>query len=86
MGVPKLKIKKELNYGKRSTSKECRCCNHFVKEFEIHGGAGGPGSIAWEPRCKVIGLKPGRVFRINPDLHSDSYDGSNYLKKLRGES
>ena len=83
MGSPTLKKKRELHYGKRSTSRQCCHCNHFVKEFEVHG-IGGTGFIAWERRCTVMGLKAGRAYRINPDLHCDAYDGSEYLERLKG--
>lgn len=85
MGYTRLKKKDELHYGKKSTMQQCSACNHFVKDFEVHGGAGGAGSVTWEPRCKVMGLKAGRMYRINPDLHCDAYDNSEYLKRLKGE-
>jgi hypothetical protein len=84
MGSPSLKIKKDLHYGKKSTSRQCSHCNHFIKEFEVRG-IGGKGLIAWERRCTIIGLEAGRAYRINPDLHCDRYDGSDYLEGLRGK-
>jgi hypothetical protein len=83
MGSLRLKKKVELNYGKRSTSQECSYCNYFVAEFQAMGIGGEPRGI--EPRCMIMGLNMSSRYRINPRLHCDAYDGSDYLRKLKGE-
>lgn len=70
MGVRKLKIKTDLNYRPGYTHSYCGHCNSFV-----HGP---------EPRCKIIGLEPGRLYKINPGYICDKFDGSEHLKRIRG--
>jgi hypothetical protein len=70
MGVKRLQIKKDLNYRRGYTWKACGYCDHYVPSFVI--GRTGVYAVA-EPRCKVIGLNPGRGYRINPDYLCDKY-------------
>lgn len=70
MGVKKLQIKEELHYRKGSTWEYCSQCNQYV-----HTSDAIP-----EPRCKIIGLKPGRLYKINPGNICDKYDNSESIK------
>jgi hypothetical protein len=74
MGSPSLQKKKELHYRRGPTSRACSDCNHFIwlgSDTERDG------------RCKIMGLEPGRAYRINPDNICDAHDNSEYLKRLR---
>ena len=66
MGVKRLKIKDEVSYRRGLASKCCEFCKHYVSDFEIRG--------AKEPRCKVIGLKEGRGYRVNRNSLCDRYE------------
>jgi len=75
MGVPLLKKKKELNYRRGTTAHSCSECNYYVpvKDAEKREG-----------RCRIMGLKPGRAYRILPHFICDRHDNSRSLKRLRG--
>jgi len=83
MGAPTLKKKKELNYRKGRAWKNCHDCNSFAQKLIDTNGnkhVYGPG----EGRCTIIGLFPGRAYRINPKNICDAHDNSDLLKRLRG--
>jgi len=71
MGVKRLQIKHDLNYRKGYTWKQCSFCGHYVGSFVI--GRIAVFAVA-EPRCKIIGLNPGRQYRINPAYVCDKYE------------
>ncbi len=75
MGTPRLRIKTELNYRRGYTSRSCNHCNHLVTV---------PSEKHLEYRCTIIGVKPGRLYRINPNNICDAHDNSRYLKRLKG--
>lgn len=80
MGTPRLKIKDELNYRRGYTSRGCSDCNHFITvRDERHGKP-------LDYRCEIIGIRPGRLYRINPANICDKHDNSRYLKRLKGEA
>jgi len=79
MGVKRLKIKDELHYRSGRTMHHCSDCNHFVA-----GEQPIPGKLFGDPRCSVIGLKPGRQYRINPKNICDRYDNSFKIERLKG--
>lgn len=88
--LPRLKKKDELHYRKGSTneSKNCRFCVNIVKGFEVKG-IGGPGAIALENRCKIMGLNASRRYRINTDFTCDAqvYNGkAEHVVKIQGPS
>ncbi len=70
MGVKRLQIKNDLNYRRGYTWKACGYCDQYVPSFVI--GRTGVYAVA-EPRCKIIGLNPGRQYRINPGYLCDKY-------------
>lgn len=76
MGTQRLKIKNELNYRRGYTSRSCTYCNHITTVQT----ATGP-----EKRCNLIGIKPGRLYRINPENICDRYDNSRYMTRLKGK-
>lgn len=59
-----LKRKKELNYRKGLTWKDCSGCLAFVSGFKVVGIGG--ELLGEEGRCKTVGLEPGRQYRILP--------------------
>lgn len=81
MGVARPKIKDEVHYRKGRTWAYCAQCNHFVREYQVTGIGG--EVIGTEPRCRIIGLKDGRGYRINPDYICDHWNNSEYMKRLR---
>lgn len=62
MGVATLKKKKELHYRRGTTWQKCAHCRNY-KELS-----------AAEPRCKVIGLEGGRLFRISERYVCDAFE------------
>lgn len=78
MGVKRLKIKNDLNYRKGYTWKACGYCDYYINSFEI---ARNNECIIAEPRCKIIGLNPGRLYRINPGNVCDKYSYTSPLAK-----
>jgi len=83
MGAQTLKRKKELNYRRGPTWSCCGHCNHFVPVFQVHNL---DGSIKGEEsRCRIMGLRHGRAYRINPKNICDRHDNSRYMKRLKGE-
>jgi succinate dehydrogenase/fumarate reductase-like Fe-S protein len=82
MGVSMLKRKRELNYRRGSTMRNCGTCDHHVPDaLELKAGGVVVGS---EDRCSVIGVKPGRTYRVLRNYICDAHDGTERLKKLRG--
>ncbi len=82
MGVPKLKAKAERNYRKGGTSRHCSDCNHFVPEFKFVGAG---RTLRAEPRCRLIGLEPGRMYYVGPSYLCDDYDNSIKLARIKRE-
>lgn len=81
MGTPQLKKKKQFNYRRGTTAHDCSECNHFVWEFEVHGIGG--EVLRAEHRCKIMGLKDGRAYRINHKNICDAHDNSEHLKQYK---
>jgi len=82
MGTQKLKIKTELKYRPGYTHAHCSQCNHFVSKHPCVGING--VDLGEQPRCRIIGMNPGRMYRINPNNICDRYDGSESLNRLKG--
>ncbi len=78
-----LKKKQEVNYRRGRTWASCSGCDHFVREFSVVGIGG--AVLGVEPRCRVIGLEPGRMYRINPNHWCDRYDNTMTLARIKGE-
>lgn len=78
-----LKIKEQLHYRRGYTHANCNDCDHFVEQFRLTGIGG--ADLGAEPRCHVIGLKPGRMFRVNPKSICDKYDNTMHLAFIKGE-
>jgi hypothetical protein len=70
MGVPRLTIKKELNYRRGRGRERCANCGNFAPNPPPLGGF----RSVDDGRCKIIGLKPGRAYRILPDQVCDRFD------------
>lgn len=84
MGVKRLKIKNELNYKRGGTSRHCGGCDHFVPDFDVVVNDDYGATLRQEPRCKIIGLKNGRGYRIHPANICDRYDNTEKIKRLMG--
>jgi hypothetical protein len=83
MGKPRLRMKTELNYRRGSTAHYCSQCNFYVSKFDVKLLDGTSSGIV-QPRCRVIGLRNSRRYRINPDGICDKYDNSKYMSRLLG--
>lgn len=79
MGVPKLHIKKELNYRRGYTDRHCSGCDHYVANPEPLGGFRATN----DGRCRIIGLKPGRAYQILPGSICDRFDQTNTLARMK---
>jgi len=82
MGSATLKTKSNLHYRRGTTAHHCSECNSYFPEFDVRGIGG--ELIRSEPRCRVMGLKDGRAYRIMPGNICDAHDNSDYIKRLRG--
>ena len=78
-----LKIKMQLNYRRGGTSRNCGQCDHFVKNHPCIGL--GDIDLGLQPRCKVIGLEPGRMYRISKNSICDKYVNKRRLRELLGD-
>ena len=74
-----LKIKEQLNYRRGTTWAKCKNCDHYVPEFKRVGIGG--NNLGIQPRCKMIGLKPGRMYNISPNSMCDAYTIDEWKKK-----
>lgn len=77
-----LKRKQELNYLRGYTHSSCGDCNSFVPNCQLTGIDG--QDLGSQPRCREIGLEPGRMYRVSPNNICDLYDNSKYLARLIG--
>jgi len=77
-----LKIKEELHYRRGYTHAHCSDCNHYVQTFKRESFNG--ADLGEEPRCRVIGLQLGRMYRIHPKNICDQFDNSELLARLKG--
>ena len=82
MGTPKLKIKAELNYRPGYTHAHCSQCNFYVSSLACIG-ISIVSAVGDQPRCKIIGLNPGRMYRISPNNICDKYDGSESIARIK---
>lgn len=83
MGVGMLKRKKELNYRRGYTHKDCSGCDHYVASFEVMSCANNGGVLRTEPRCAPVGLQSGRAYRINPNSVCDAFDNTKGLERMK---
>lgn len=79
-----LKIKEQLHYRRGYTHASCSECDHYVEKFKLTGIGG--ADLGEEPRCRVLGLKPGRMFRVHPRSICDKYDNTRRLAFIKGET
>ncbi len=75
MGTQRLKMKNELDYRTGYTSRSCSQCNYFKSK-------GCLDDEVQPARCEIMGLKGGRLYRINPKSICDRFDNSIYLERL----
>lgn len=83
--MARLPKKVELNYRHGDEKHRCARCNYFKAAVGIAMTPGGNPAPA-KSRCKVIGLKHGKAYEVDPAFVCDAYDNSFILKKLRGET
>ena len=70
MGVPRLHIKKELNYRRGTADRLCSGCAHYVANPAPLVGFRATN----DGRCRIIGLKPGRAYQILPGNVCDKHE------------
>jgi len=75
-----MQSKKELNYRRGQTWRNCGGCDHFVDSVNTMGLLG-----RHYPACHKIGLKPGRAYCVHENNQCDAFDNTAGLKKLKGE-
>ena len=78
-----LKIKEELHYRRGYTHASCSECDHYDEKFKLTGISG--ADLGEEPRCRIIDLKPGRMYRVHPGSICDKYDNTIRLARIKGE-
>ena len=79
MGVPRLHIKKELNYRRGSATRHCSDCDHFMAAPVPLIGSRDPNAA----RCRIIGLHTGRAYRVLEGNICDRFDNSKLLARLK---
>jgi hypothetical protein len=77
-----LKKKQEVNYRRGRTWADCSQCDHYVPDFQVVGIGG--TVLGVEPRCRIIGLESGRMYRVSPKNWCDRYDNSRHMQRIRG--
>jgi hypothetical protein len=77
-----LKIKEFLHYRRGYTDRSCSDCDHYEARFNIIGIGG--EDLGVQPRCRMIGLEPGRMYRVSPANICDKFDNSKLLAYLKG--
>jgi len=75
-------LKKIRNYRHGYASRYCGICDEFTT-VRITGLGG--ADLGKQPRCRILGLDAGKAYQINPKNICDAYDGSQGLKRLKGE-
>ena len=80
MGTKKLKIKETLHYRRGYTHASCGECDYFVARHPCQGIGG--VDLGEQPRCRIIGLNPGRGYTIHPKNICNKYDNREGLKRL----
>lgn len=75
MGTQRLKMKSELNYRTGYTSRSCSDCNYFESRGCLK-------DRVQSARCEIMGLRDGRLYRINPKNICDRFNNSVYLERL----
>lgn len=78
-----LKKKQEVNYRRGRTWAYCSQCDHYVADFQVVGIGG--AVLGVEPRCRVIGLEPGRMYLVSPNNWCDRYDNSRHMAQFNRE-
>lgn len=82
MGSRTLRKKITLHYRRGSAAHHCSECDYYVPDWQCNGIGG--VDLGQQPRCKVMGLKPGRAYRIHPANICDAHDNSRIMERLRG--
>jgi len=72
MGAPQLKKKAALDYRRGSAGRDCSSCVNFVPAFPIREAN---GTVHVEPRCRVMGIQPGRAYRISSRSICNAFKG-----------
>jgi hypothetical protein len=67
-----LQIKEKLHYRRGYEWKDCSTCLEFVHDMKQIGIS--DEKLEEQPRCRIIGLQPGRMFRILPHYICDSHN------------
>ena len=75
-------LKKKLNYRNGYASRHCSVCDNFAA-IKITGLGG--ADLGKQPRCNIIGHDAGKIYRINSEYICDAFDGTEGLKRLKGE-
>lgn len=80
--MARLKKKDELNYRRGYTHSHCGDCDFFVPDFRVMGIGG--EFLRYEPRCKQIGLRDGRMYRVGRNNICDLFDNTETIRRIRG--
>lgn len=80
--MARLKKKDELNYRRGYTHSHCGDCDFFVPDFRVMGIGG--EFLRYEPRCKEIGLRDGRMYRVSRNNICDLFDNTETIRRIRG--
>lgn len=78
-----LKRKAKLNYRRGYTHSNCGCCDHFQPQCQLQGI--GDVELPPGPRCKIVGLEPGRMYQVSRKNICDRFDNTLTLKRIKGE-
>lgn len=76
--LPMLKRKAKLNYRRGYTHSNCGECDHFRPNTELVGIGG--VTLPPAPRCMVIGLEPGKMYRVHQRNVCDRFDNSQRIR------
>jgi hypothetical protein len=76
-----LKIKEQLHYRRGYTHASCDGCDYYVSNHPLSGMNG--VDLGEGRRCRVIGLKPGRMYAIHPKNICDRFDNRETLEHIK---
>lgn len=68
-----LKIKEQFHYRRGLTNRKCSLCLYYVDNFKRTSFNG--ADLGEEPRCHMIGLNLGRMYRVQPTSVCDKFEG-----------
>ncbi|WP_267926038.1 hypothetical protein [Desulfolithobacter dissulfuricans] len=75
-----LKKKIQLNYRPGTWVRQCDICDYFVPDFEVRDSQS--GSLQFEGRCSLVGLRNDRRLRVQPHFVCDRFSNTQRIARF----